>query len=129
MPWASHIKEMLFTLGFGYVWLAQDLGNSTLLLSLFSQRLKDCYFQDWLAKINESPKAEHYKNFKSLLDVEKYLFLDLSFEYRNALAKLIWSSHSLMVEKGRHMHLDRPIAIVRYVFNGMHMYLNTNITF
>ena len=27
---ASHIKEMIFTFGFGYVWLAQDVGNSKL---------------------------------------------------------------------------------------------------
>ena len=40
----------------------------------FHRGLKTVIFQDWLAKITESPKAEHYKYFKSLLDVEKYLF-------------------------------------------------------
>ena len=68
---ASHIKEMLFTFGFGYAWLAQDVGNSKLLLSLFSQRLNDCYFQDWLAKLNESPKAEHYKHLMNVMNGRK----------------------------------------------------------
>ena len=111
ITWANHVKDMLFKFGFGYVWLAQDVGNSKYLLCLFSQRIKDCFFQDWLAKINESPKAEHYRYFKSLLDIEKYLFLDLSFKYRNALAKFRCSSHDLMIEKGRHMHLDRLYRI------------------
>ena len=73
ITWASHVKEMLYKYGFGYVWIAQDVGNSKQLLGLFTQRLKDCFLQDWFAKINESSKAEHYKCFKSLLDVEKYL--------------------------------------------------------
>ena len=77
----------------------------------FHRGLKIVFFQDWLAKINESPKAEHYRYFKSLLDIEKYSFLDLSFKYRNALAKFRCSSHDLMIEKGRHMHLDRLYRI------------------
>ena len=121
ITWASHVKEMLYKYGFGYVWIAQDVGNSKQLLGLFTQRLKDCFLQDWFAKINESSKAEHYKCFKSLLDVEKYLYIDLSFRYRNALAKFRCSSHSLMIEKGRHMDLDRlyrncPLCIQRNVY-------------
>lgn len=121
ITWASHIKEMLFKFGFGYVWLAQEVGNSKYLLYLFSERIKDCYFQDWLSKINESPKAEHYKHFKSMLDVEKYLCLDLPFKFRNALAKFRCSSHCLMIEKGRHMGLDRsyrncPLCIKRNAY-------------
>ena len=99
---------MLFKFGFGYVWLSQDVGNSKYLLCLFPERIKDCYFQDWLSKINETPKAEHYKKFKSSLDTEKYLAVDISYKFRQALAKLRCSSHSLMFEKGRHMGLDRP---------------------
>ena len=121
ITWASHVKEMLYKYGFGYVWIAQDVGNSKQLLGLFTQRLKDCFLQDWFAKINESSKAEHYKCFKSLLDVEKYLYIDLSFRYRNALAKFRCSSHSLMIEKGRHTDLDRlyrncPLCIQRNVY-------------
>ena len=62
--WASQIKSILFRFGFGYVWISQDEGNSKYLLYMFSERLKDCYFQDWLSKINQSLQAEHYKHFK-----------------------------------------------------------------
>ena len=53
---ASRVKDMLFKFGFGYELLAHDVGNSKYLLCLFSQRIRYCYFQDWLARINESPK-------------------------------------------------------------------------
>ena len=36
------------------MWISQDVGNSKYLLYRFSERLKDCYFQDWLSKINQS---------------------------------------------------------------------------
>ena len=84
------------------MWISQDVGNSKYLLYMFSERLKDCYFQDWFSKINQSSTAEHYKHFKSLLEVEKYLTLDLCFKLRQALAKFRCSSHSLTIEKGRH---------------------------
>ena len=119
--WASHIKSMLFRFGFGYIWISQDVGNSKLLMHLFTERLKDCYFQEWLSKVVESEKAEHYKHFKSLLEVEKYLTLDLCFKFRQALAKFRCSSHNLMIEKGRHLDLDRifrncPFCLKRNIY-------------
>ena len=119
--WASHIKSMLFRFGFGYIWISQDVGNSKLLTHLFTEGLKDCYFQEWLSKVAESEKAEHYKHFKSLLEVEKYLILDLCFKFRQALAKFRCSSHNLMIEKGRHLDLDRifrncPFCLKRNIY-------------
>ena len=118
--WASPIKSLLFKFGFGYVWLSQDVGNSKYLLCLFAERIKDCYLQDWLSKLNESSKAEHYRNFKNLLDVEKYLSVDLSFKFRSCLAKFRCSSHNLIIEKGRRTGLyrpfrDCPVCIKRHV--------------
>ena len=97
--WASDIKCMLFTFGFSYVWIAQDVGNSQLLLQLLSDRLKDCYRQQWFGKINDMSKGEHYKHFKSFLEVEKYLSVDLDFKFRKVLANFRCSSHDLMIEK------------------------------
>ena len=43
--WATNVKDMLFKFGFGYEWLAQEVGNSKYLhvVCLFSQRLNACY--------------------------------------------------------------------------------------
>lgn len=121
MTWAGEIKSLLFTYGFGYAWISQDVGNSNIFINLFSERVKDCYRQNWLASINASPKAEYYQHYKSLLDVETYLTLNLSFKFRNALAKFRCSTHSLMIEKGRHTGLDRiyrncPICLQRNIY-------------
>ena len=54
--WVTQIKQLLMRYGFANVWLEQQVGNSELFLSLFSQRLKDCYRKEWHAKINESSR-------------------------------------------------------------------------
>ena len=48
-------------------------------------------------------KALHYKYFKTLLNVERYLSLDLSYKYRKAISNFRCSYHSLMIENGRHL--------------------------
>ena len=42
-------------------------------LSQFKQRLTDFITQRWNTDINESSQCDTYKDFKSLLNVEKYL--------------------------------------------------------
>ncbi|MCG8044707.1 MAG: endonuclease/exonuclease/phosphatase family protein [Candidatus Thiodiazotropha taylori] len=107
MTWATHIKTLLFEHGFGYVWIADSVGNNRAFISVFMQRIKDISLQNWRRSINDSPKADHYKYFKTQLDVEKYLFVDLSFNCRRALANFRCSSHNLQIEKGRHLNIER----------------------
>ena len=39
--WATEVKELLFRYGFGYVWIAQDVGDVDMFLRAFKQRLYD----------------------------------------------------------------------------------------
>ena len=71
--WASHIKSLIFEHGFGYAWIAQEIGDIDFFLKLFKRRLKDISFQKWLSKVQESPKANYYKYYKTNIEVEKYL--------------------------------------------------------
>ena len=41
VTWATHIKSLLFTYGFGYVWISQTVGRPETLIHLFQQRIKD----------------------------------------------------------------------------------------
>ena len=41
--WATKIKDLLFRFGFGYVWIVQDVGDESLFIKTFKQRLIDCY--------------------------------------------------------------------------------------
>ena len=105
--WAGNIKHMLFSLGFGYVWIAQDVGDPLMFLSSFKRRLIDCNIQKWNEGLNNTSKAETYKSFKTLLEPEKYLSLNLPFVMKSMLARFRTSTHDLMIEKGRHIGLDR----------------------
>ena len=105
--WASSVKQLLFSLGFGYVWIAQDVGNSVLFIKSFQLRLKDIYKQNWEESLNSCSKADTYRCYKSLLTPEKYLFINLPYEFKQILSKFRSSTHVLMIEKGRHEGLER----------------------
>ena len=96
--WAAKVRLLLYKHGFGFVWGADTVGDPSRFIIQFRQRLVDCSVRQW--HLLESPKALHYKHFKSILEVENYLKIDLPFVYRKALANLGCSSHSLMIETG-----------------------------
>ena len=70
ITWTAYIKSLLFEFGFGYAWIANEIGNNEHFLYLFKQCIKDISIQNWRRKVSDSPKGMHYKCFKSNLDVE-----------------------------------------------------------
>ena len=79
VTWATHKRTLLFEHGFGYVWISNTIGDANQFIDIFTKRIKDISIQNWRSRLDSSSKAEHYKHFKSLLDIEKYLFTDLSY--------------------------------------------------
>ena len=121
ITWATHIKSLLFEFGFGYAWLANEVGNCSHFLNLFKQRIKDISIQNWRRNVTESPKADHYKYFKTNLNVETYLTINLNYVCRKTLANFRCASHSLLIEKGRHVDTNKefrfcPFCLSRNVF-------------
>ena len=82
--WATSIKNLLFRYGFGLVWISQEVGDDKYFLSIFKQRVIDCKTQDRHNDIHESSRCDTFKQFKSLLEPENYLMLDISFKQRKA---------------------------------------------
>ena len=80
--WASNIKQHLFSFGFGFVWFAQDVGDSAQFITIFKKRVTDIYTQKWNETFHETSKTDSYKCYKSLLSPEKYLFIDLPFVFK-----------------------------------------------
>ena len=76
----THVKHLLYQHGFGYVWIAKELGSQAVFLHLFSQRLRDCAYQSLLADIENSPKTLTYKLYKSAIEPEQYLSLPLTYK-------------------------------------------------
>ena len=114
VTWRTHVKSLLFENGFGHVWMAKGVGNVCNFLDIFTRRLKDISLQNWHSQINDSPKALHYKHFKSQLDVEKYLSIDLSYICRKTIANFRCSSHNLAIEKGRHNNVEREFRFCKF---------------
>ena len=81
--------------------------NDKEFLKVFTQRIKYVFTQKWHSYINETPKALHYKRLKSLLTPELYLNTDISYVLKKTLSNFRCSSHDLMIEKGRHLSIDR----------------------
>ena len=80
--WATRILTFLYSHGFGYAWIAHEIANVPRFITILSTRLKDIYMQLWLQGLENSPKAEQYKQFKSLLETEKYLNIDMNYKFR-----------------------------------------------
>ena len=108
--WATIVKHILEDTGFGLVWYAQGVENTNMFMSMFKQRVSDCYRQEWMEKINMSTRANTYKlfyefGFKTYLDSVEIK------KFRIALTRLRVSSHRLEIETGRwHKPLSIPIG-------------------
>ena len=83
-------------------------------INIFKQRLIDCYYQNWHEAVETSPKALYYKYFKTLLNVERYLSLDLAYKYRKAISNFRCSCHTLMIANGGHIEIDRHLRFCFY---------------
>ena len=79
--WVTYIKDLLLQYGYGYVGISQDVGHINMFVSSFKQRLKDCLTQNWSDNLSSSSRCDTYCTFKSLLNIEKYLSIDIPFYY------------------------------------------------
>ena len=63
---------------------------------------KSSYHEIWVAQLSEMSKADSFVLFKNRIWLEKYTMSIKNHRHRIALSRLRLSSHSLMIEKGRH---------------------------
>jgi len=121
VTWATFVKRTLLTNGFGHAWISGEVGNDSAFLTLFHIRLVDCAKQSLLDDVNTRSKWEHYRLFKSLIEPERYVSVSLSCRLKHCLSNFRCSGHQLMIEKGRHMKIDRayrfcPLCLQRNVY-------------
>ena len=72
--WLFHIRNLLFSSGFGEAWLNQGVGNKQAFLKLFKQRLKDMDMQSLNMDIQDMDRLRTYKILKVRFGTESYLF-------------------------------------------------------
>ena len=99
--WASKIRCLLFSYGFGFVWMSQMVGNRVSFIRTFKTRLVDIFKQGWRSDLDNSSRYVLYREFKSLLNPEKYLFEIVDYKLRKHLVKFRAGLLRLMYNEGR----------------------------
>ena len=116
------LKEILGHLTFAFfftcmVLAMQEIDNENAFVRQFKIRLTNCLKQNWHSDINESPRCDSYKEFKTFLNVERYLSIDMPFYVRKAFARFRSSSHKLSIEIGRHHNINRADRLCLFCLN------------
>ena len=85
--WAGGVKQLLLSYGFGEVWYNQGVGDDKSFLSEFSQRLRDCFQQNWHEKLMSSEDLISYRSIKGIYGIESVIF-SMESKFRAAILKL-----------------------------------------
>ena len=106
LKWPEHIETNLSQIGMKETFLnKQNISH----IKVF-QRLSDIFHQESFAEINrDSSKLRTYNLIKTKIGLESYLTdnIKLNTQDRILLTKFRLSNHDLMIEKGRHMRIDK----------------------
>jgi len=94
--WVSNVKKLLYDFGFNYVFDNQIVVNEVVFLSMFKQRILDCFLQEWCTSKSNSSMLTLYHHVKDRFEYETYLDI-VPFDLR-----LRVSSHSLRIQTGRY---------------------------
>ena len=104
LTWPTRIENTLSVIGMREQFMVRDEDSHLKAL----QRMTDIFNQEALSDIQrEESKLRTYSLFKTSLGYEQYLSKIRNIEERTAFTKLRLSNHSLMIEKGRHLKIEK----------------------
>ena len=101
------MKLTLDFLGFGDCWYQEQLNVNVNMYPIFLELVKDQFIQNWKAEINDCRKLKYYCKFKVDFIFEPYLFNIKSDRLRISLTRFRLSAHSVAIETGRFINVDR----------------------
>ena len=113
VTWASGIRRCLSSYGFYYVWLNQGVGCTKMFLRSFKQRVIDCRWQDWYSHVDQSDCFSFYRVFKTTVNIEPYLYLEVNRYVKNALIKFRCRVSNIAVHANRFKHRTDEELICR----------------
>ena len=100
--WASHVKHLLCINGFRYVWEQQTVGNKTLFIKQFTQRVSDQYFQDWHSTVQETSKLYLYRTIILSYGLDMYTSVLNIRKFRHFYSSFKIGSLNLQIQSGRY---------------------------
>ena len=127
--WAEKVKNLLLQNGFGEAWYNQGVGNPKRFLGCFTQRLQDCYEQNWHEKVEKGDRFAEYRLFKQYFQIEDYL-TSLEAYMRGALFRFRAGISWLKIHRSRftaEVDLSCPYCSNKNE-DELHFYLNVTGT-
>ena len=114
LSWQINMETLLSGIGMRQAFIDRDINTHL----DACQRLQDIYHQNAFASIKrEDSKLRTYSKFKVTPGFEKYLDDLQCVKERIAFTKLRLSNHILMIEKGRHLNIDKSIRFCPFCPN------------
>lgn len=116
--WFSNVRYILNRLGASNLWLA-NASDRKYVLKLLEIRTNDLFLQEWRSTLVNSRKLQLYKNLVSPV----FLFTDLNYldcsNYKSfkQLTRYRTSTHSLMIETGRHQGVPRENRFCKFCYD------------
>ena len=107
--WANNVRKLLQSSGFHEVWLYPGSININVFMPVLRRRLLDIYISEWNTDINHSTSLYLFREIKTNFEISDYLNKITNVKFRNTLAKIRLSSHSLKIEIGRHEKIERHL--------------------
>ena len=105
--WATNIKDILCTYGFGYVSENQRITNEKGFVNLLIQRMKDHFLIEWKDGINSNRKLCDYVYFKMHFGYETFLDILKVRKFRSLYCKFRLSCHDLEINRGRFNNTEK----------------------
>ena len=104
--WAQSIKDYLSQIGLMNVFLNENVTRQANLEA--SEREKDMFYQTSFLTIQQNTsKLRLFGKLKKTIGLENYLINTKNTTDRISMTKIRLSNHGLMIEKGRHNHIER----------------------
>ena len=102
LKWTEGVKSCLDRSGIG------SENNNQAIHNMAFKRMVDTFYQEAFARINNvDSKLRTFGKLKTDIGIAKYLTRIKCIDNRVALSKIRLSNHDLMIEKGRHMKIDK----------------------
>ena len=102
LKWTEEVKTHLNRSGIG------SENRNPSLYSTFFKRMSDTFHQEAFTTINsEESKLRTFGKLKTTIGISPYLTQVRHLDSRKALSKVRLSNHDLMIEKGRHLKIDK----------------------
>ena len=107
---------MLFNLGFGYAWMPQSVTNRTYVISLFKQRLRDQYIQQWFTSVSTRSSCSLYKNITNRFRCQNYFHM----------AFYAPSMHLYVCTQILNLLLGKLTNIIYHIYIDIYIYTRTS---